>query len=292
MTGWPEFAVLDPPSEKKRQIVIVSNSQGYLVEPGSEHLLWARQLEALLNAADPPMQWSVRNWSLYGSTGGAQAILVARAVVEGADLIILATTANNFMSEGADKPDPMGIGDWMLLLREPAVRSLAPKGIEDVSPLPNRLRRSVHGTALVRLGKRLTGYLVPQRERPRLARCPPPETFREPDRPVDDCAHRWAQTGDQLISIAAATASAPDTRLLIVDEPLCLPRGPCPAHEALSGRVRELGLDRQFVSLQRSVACSHFYDGGHLQPSGHQRMARLLVPYVLGAFADDPGARR
>ena len=98
LRGWRRYTAPEdlPETDDTYLVILISNSQGFLVENADERLTYSQQLELILNQKmKQPVE--VLNWSAPASNAAEQIILAARAISHQPNLILWVTHNTNLV---------------------------------------------------------------------------------------------------------------------------------------------------------------------------------------------------
>lgn len=316
--GWRDFTRPGERAPGQRLVIVISNSQGFLRESPDGELTYPARLEALLNEKNQHAEGDVivANWSVPGAQAPEMIVLAARAAEHRPDLVVLVAGAGNFSPAWIHHPLSFWLSDATLLAYLPAVRSRLPPAFLERTDAYDPLGWFDAWTGMGCARRRF----VEKRDESWTWREEPPgqnpehgpfldargESFTLGARgdehgltseaaPIDA-----ARAGSTVLLlrefVSSLRGTSPDTRLLVVGMPFARPDRPgalwrtartfAPLARAVLSDVPEL----EVVDALEAVPSEMFVHETHLQPDGHARFARWLLPRVRRALGGGESA--
>ncbi len=275
------------PHPTDRLVIVITNSQGYLIEGKGEDC-YSSRLKALLNEQDPEHRYTVANWSLPGSNAGELVVLAARAIDHHPDLVILSSFSNNFGEEHTKFPLSFARNDVEQLGYLPSVRSrLSPQFIKHFKVNRRRGKLAAY-SSLMNLHESLAFWIRDPRSKEDR------DWSKVPNKPpIESVA--VTPTGAKMIEEIhnVLHQGMPETPVLVVSMPLgrehIKPETWSTSESFLTESQHIFGKDPQFTLLDaRDIAApERYYTATHLDAQGHDQFARYLLPEVLKHTARD-----
>lgn len=310
--GWADYTSPRERPEGSRLVIVISNSQGFLREHPDGALTYPARLEALL---DPEGRGDVivANWSVAGAQSPEMIVLAARAAQHRPDVVVLVAGAGNFSPLWVSYPLSFWLSDATALAYAPEVRSRLPDaflertGADD--PVSWFAARTGIGAARHRFfekrdeswtwrdrppGREGRGRFLDTRgEAFTLGARRGGAALRSAAAPIDP-AHAGATRLLLSEFVESLRGTSAGTRLLVVAMPFARPDDPGALWRAAAAfaPVAERSLadvpDAQVLDALEVVPTDLFVHETHLQPEGHERFARWLLPHVRRALSNDP----
>jgi hypothetical protein len=266
----------------ERRVIVITNSQGYLIESDPSQSYPAR-LERLLNQRGGGAAYRVANWALPGANAAEMVILAARAADHRPDAVVLLAYSNNFSQANTSHPLSYARNDVEQLAYLPQVRGRLSQWFIDHYQISRPRGWLASRSGLVHLHDSFVFWMRDDRN---LEERSFQALQERPAIPAEEITVVGARLMREIRN--ALQRGVPHTPVLVVSMPLSpakiLPETRAYAQSFLQEATEIFHDASQFKVLDATNAIEDprlFYSATHIRPEGHERFSRWLLPHVL-----------